>query len=249
MGRKGGLACPEKMPKPSRMGEGTISDVQVAEGVETPASVYELIREDIISGRLNPNERLKVAELAERYATSTNPVREALQQLRGEGFVVMEPNRGARVMPIDENFVRDIIEIEILVEASLTRWFVSIANDADIVELEAIGRDRKEQFRRSAETRAAGYQVPPVHLRPALQPARGGAVVEAPRDPASDQPALSDLAQPPQLGAQGASRPDRGDPRAGCRQGRRSGRGACSGFGPPHHRADGRGNEKQRGLA
>lgn len=120
------------------MGEDTINELQVVEGAETPASVYELIREDIISGRLNPNERLKVAELAERYETSTNPVREALQQLRGEGFVVMEPNRGARVMPIDENFVRDIIEIEVLIEPALTRFFVSIASDADIVELEAI---------------------------------------------------------------------------------------------------------------
>ncbi len=112
--------------------------MQVVEGLEQPLSVYELIREDIISGRLNPNERLKVAELAERYETSTNPVREALQQLRGEGFVVMEPNRGARVIAIDENFVRDIIEIEVLIEPALTRWFVSIATDSDIVELERI---------------------------------------------------------------------------------------------------------------
>ncbi len=133
-----GLACLKKMHKPNRMGEDTISELQIAEGAEAPASVYELIREDIISGRLSPNERLKVAEVAERYETSTNPVREALQQLRGEGFVVMEPNRGARVMPIDENFVRDIIEIEVLIEPALTRWFVSIANDADLVELEAI---------------------------------------------------------------------------------------------------------------
>lgn len=120
------------------MGEEAVSEMQMTEGAEQAPSVYELIREDIISGRLNPNERLKVAELADRYETSTNPVREALQQLRGEGFVVMEPNRGARVMPIDENFVRDIIEIEVLVEPALTRWFVSIANAADIVELEAI---------------------------------------------------------------------------------------------------------------
>jgi DNA-binding GntR family transcriptional regulator len=120
------------------MGEEAVSEMQVTEGAEQAPSVYELIREDIISGRLNPNERLKVAELADRYETSTNPVREALQQLRGEGFVVMEPNRGARVMPIDENFVRDIIEIEVLIEPALTRWFVSIANAADIVELEAI---------------------------------------------------------------------------------------------------------------
>ena len=52
------------------------------------ASLYELIREDIIEGRLAANERLVAADLAERYGTSTNPVREALQLLRGEGFVV-----------------------------------------------------------------------------------------------------------------------------------------------------------------
>lgn len=96
-----------------------------------------MIREDIISARLQPNARLKVADLATSYGTSTNPVREALQQLRGEGFVVMEPNRGARVVAIDEDFVRDIIEIEMLIEPALTKWFVTIVTDADIAELES----------------------------------------------------------------------------------------------------------------
>ncbi|WP_375451339.1 GntR family transcriptional regulator [uncultured Devosia sp.] len=111
------------------------------EGLDSPASVYEMIREDIIAARLESNERLKIADLAERYGTSTNPVREALQQLRGEGFVLMEPNRGARVRPIDEAFVRDIIEIEVLIEPALTRWFVTIVNDGDIAELEAAQAD------------------------------------------------------------------------------------------------------------
>lgn len=108
---------------------------------ETQPSVYEMIREDIISARHEPNARLKVADLAELYGTSTNPIREALQQLRGEGFVVMEPNRGARVVAIDEDFVRDIIEIEVLIEPALTRWFVSIVTDADIAELKAVQAD------------------------------------------------------------------------------------------------------------
>jgi DNA-binding GntR family transcriptional regulator len=114
-----------------------VSPIPAEETLDQPISVYEMIREDIISGRLEPNDRLKIADLAKRYRTSTNPVREALQQLRGEGFVLMEPNRGARVRPIDETFVRDIIEIEVLIEPALTRWFVAIVNDADIVELEA----------------------------------------------------------------------------------------------------------------
>jgi DNA-binding GntR family transcriptional regulator len=102
------------------------------------ASIYELIRDDIIEGRLKANERLVVTDLAQRHGTSTNPVREALQLLRGEGFVIFAPNRGARVRPIDQDFVRDIYEIGVLIEPALTRWFVGMATEADIAELERL---------------------------------------------------------------------------------------------------------------
>ena len=65
-------------------------------------------------------------------------MREALQLLRGEGFVTFAPNRGARVRPIDQDFVRDIYEIGVLIEPALTRWFVGMATDEDIAELERI---------------------------------------------------------------------------------------------------------------
>ena len=103
-----------------------------------PRSVYERIRSDIIEGVLGANERLKVNTLAARYGVSTNPVREALQQLRGEGFVVITPNRGARVRPVDEQFFHDTHEIETLIEPFFTRWFVGVATEADVEQLEAI---------------------------------------------------------------------------------------------------------------
>lgn len=102
------------------------------------ASVYKLIRDDIVEGRLKPNERLVAAELARCHGTSTNPVREALQLLRGEGFVTFAQNRGARVRPIDQDFVRDIYEIGVLIEPALTRWFVTMATMEDIAALERI---------------------------------------------------------------------------------------------------------------
>jgi DNA-binding GntR family transcriptional regulator len=117
---------------------GGLEEIDVSS--QRAVSLYEIIRDDIISGRLKPNERLVVADLAERLGTSTNPVREALQLLRGEGFVVFSPNRGARVRPIDHDFVRNIYEISALIEPALTRWFVGMATDADIAELERIQR-------------------------------------------------------------------------------------------------------------
>ena len=85
-----------------------------------------------------PSTFLELTDLARRHGTSTNPVREALQLLRGEGFVTFVANRGARVRPIDQDFVRDIYEIGVLIEPALTRWFVNMATSEDIAELERL---------------------------------------------------------------------------------------------------------------
>lgn len=113
-------------------------------------SIYQRIREEIITGSLPANARLKVSDLARRLGTSTNPIREALQQLRGEGFVVMSPNKGARVREVGEDFVRDTFEIELLIEPYLMRSFVELATDADIVALEAL-QDEMERLNFSDE--------------------------------------------------------------------------------------------------
>lgn len=105
---------------------------------EEGAAAYERIREDIMSGRLEANERLVVAELSERHNAPANAVREALQVLRTQGFVLMVHNKSARVRPIDQAFVSDIFEIGALIEPSMVRWFIGMATAADIAELERI---------------------------------------------------------------------------------------------------------------
>jgi DNA-binding GntR family transcriptional regulator len=110
----------------------------IGASTDSTALLYKAIRDDIVSGRLTANERLVVTDLAKRHGSSTTPVREVLQLLRGEGFVIFTRNRGARVRPIDRDFIRDIYEIGVLIEPSLTRWFVGMATEADIAELEAV---------------------------------------------------------------------------------------------------------------
>lgn len=113
----------------------------IGASTEAAALLYKVIREDIVSGQLEPNQRLVVADLAKRHGTSATPVREVLQLLRGEGFVVFTRNKGARVRPIDRDFIRDIYEIGVLIEPALTRWFVRMATEADIAALEAVQRE------------------------------------------------------------------------------------------------------------
>jgi DNA-binding GntR family transcriptional regulator len=101
----------------------------------------DLIRADVIEGRLPSGSRLKIAELAARYSSSGIPVREALQQLQGEGVVIFTPNRGARVRQIDEQFIRNIHEVRAIVEPYLLRWFVRHHSPEQLAVLEAVQRD------------------------------------------------------------------------------------------------------------
>ena len=103
--------------------------------------IRDLIRADIVLDRLKSGSRLKISELADRYSTSTVPVREALQQLQGEGIVTFIPNRGASVRTIDADFVRNIYEVRALIEPFLARQFVRYHDDGDVERLEAIQHD------------------------------------------------------------------------------------------------------------
>lgn len=49
--------------------------------------VYLSLRDDLMSGRLSPHDRLGEEKLAERYRVSRTPVREALARLESDGLV------------------------------------------------------------------------------------------------------------------------------------------------------------------
>ena len=109
------------------------------------------LRRDIISGAVEPGAWLKTEELAARYAVSANPVREALWRLQGEGFVVANPNQGARVRTIDDDFIRNVFEIREAIEPIFVRRFCQRATAQSLARL----REAAEAF---AETAA---QQPP----------------------------------------------------------------------------------------
>jgi len=100
--------------------------------------VHEHLRAEILAGRIPPGARLKIQDLATRYGLSHMPVREALQQLQGEGLVVMAPNRGATVRRMDAQFVHNIFAIREALEGYLTRQAAGLLQAADIMALHGI---------------------------------------------------------------------------------------------------------------
>lgn len=85
------------------------------------SDIQNLLRNDIVSGELPLGSRLFIEDLATRYGVSHMPVREALRILHGEGLVVIEPNRGARVRPIYSGFIEDVFDVRSAIETMLAR--------------------------------------------------------------------------------------------------------------------------------
>ncbi len=73
--------------------------------------VVKQLRDAIVSGALPPGTRLVEFDLAERFAVSRGPVREALRKLDSQGLVTLRPNRGAVVRSLS---VEDILEVYVL---------------------------------------------------------------------------------------------------------------------------------------
>jgi DNA-binding GntR family transcriptional regulator len=79
-------------------------------------NVYESLRADILNCRLAPGDDMREQELAERYAVSRQPVREALLRLEREHLVTVQPRQGYRVNPISLSDARDLLRFRLALE-------------------------------------------------------------------------------------------------------------------------------------
>lgn len=79
-------------------------------------AVREKLREDILGGEWAPGEKLQLASLSERYATSSTVVREALTQLTGNRLIELKPNRGFFIPTLSLKELRDFNELRCLSE-------------------------------------------------------------------------------------------------------------------------------------
>jgi DNA-binding GntR family transcriptional regulator len=75
----------------------------------------------IFRGELPERTRLLVMKLAERFGTSSTPVREALVELESIGVVHFVPNRGAEVAPFGPQQLREIYQVRRVLETEAAR--------------------------------------------------------------------------------------------------------------------------------
>jgi DNA-binding GntR family transcriptional regulator len=97
--------------------------------------VGEGLRRAILSGRLEPGQRLIERSLCEMTGVSRTAVREALRSLETEGLVVNVPNRGPMVISISADEAKEIYQVRGILEAQAVELFMKNMTAQDIDQL------------------------------------------------------------------------------------------------------------------
>ncbi|MCC3374655.1 GntR family transcriptional regulator [Cohnella sp. REN36] len=98
--------------------------------------VVEYIKQSILSGELNPGDRIVETKFARELGISQTPIREAMHQLSGEGIVVIVPNKGPVVKELQRSDVFEIYSLRAAIEGLAIRIASQIAPQEAIDELE-----------------------------------------------------------------------------------------------------------------
>ena len=106
---------------------------------------YRRLREAIVDGRFNPNERLVEADLARLLGAGRTTVRAALLRLDQEGLVEREHNRGARVRRVTDREALEIEEVRVALEQVMARQAALSLTAEGLADLRAMLADMTEQ--------------------------------------------------------------------------------------------------------
>lgn len=113
------------------------------------------LRDEILSGQLQPGERLIEESIRQRYAISRAPLREALRLLAQQGLVEHLPRRGARVATWSEVDIEQLFEVRAVLErhAIVSAFPLATAPGADALA------DVRRHLQRMRDADAAGDQL------------------------------------------------------------------------------------------
>lgn len=113
-----------------------------------PEQIADRIFNAIASGEYAPGDRIREEVLAEEFAVSRGPVREALRILENDSVVRILPNRGAHVTQLSIKEVGDIFEIRRKLSGAMVARLsvdeaiaLATSMEADIKALDALAQD------------------------------------------------------------------------------------------------------------
>lgn len=96
---------------------------------------YRILKRAIVRGDLAPNSKLVLDEIAKSLGISNTPVREATNKLESEGFVNIIPNKGIKIVKVNIDDMREILEIRAFLDGLIAKLVAKKITDKEIDEM------------------------------------------------------------------------------------------------------------------
>ena len=112
----------------------TARTVDIVGGSLVEALVNHL-REQVLTGKIAPGEKIVIRKIQEEFDISHIPVREALGRLEAEDLVVNVPRRGALAAPVSPKELLDIYDLRRIIEPEVAVRSSRIMAEGQIEEI------------------------------------------------------------------------------------------------------------------
>ncbi len=113
--------------------------------------VYLRLRESVLNGEFEPGERMRQSEVANHFAVSQTPVREALARLANDGLVVLQPRRGAIVKRLLPSEIDEVYELRELIDPYVASKTATVAGQEQLRKISVAANDGLEPGLSSSE--------------------------------------------------------------------------------------------------
>lgn len=110
----------------------------------TGGTIAAALRQEILNGGFKPGERIRQDNLAKRYGSSRQPVREALKILDAEGLVRLVANAGAWVSSLSLEECQELYRVRERLEPLLLEMNVPLISETTIQRLRALATGMEE---------------------------------------------------------------------------------------------------------
>jgi DNA-binding GntR family transcriptional regulator len=121
--------------------EPAVSDAQRLEKVNSVLSLkdkaYAAIKGAILSLRFEPGMPLVESDLAQQLGISKTPVRDALQELEREGFVVRVPFKGTYVTDVTPSDIAEIFQLRAILEGFAARLAAPLLSEEELEQVDS----------------------------------------------------------------------------------------------------------------
>lgn len=110
--------------------------------------VYQYVKSNVLSGSLNPGERLTEEHLAGQLGVSRTPVREALHKLEQEGLIKQLETRGFCVSQDTKDEIEELFDIRASLEGYALRLSCKDISEETLEQLNGFIEKAEDAFKR-----------------------------------------------------------------------------------------------------